>query len=42
MDELETFVKKSKYYSIKLDTIYNEYTQAYNYIMTYSGNGCKL
>nr|WP_280109768.1 hypothetical protein [Borreliella valaisiana] len=42
IDELETFVKKSKYYSIKLDTIYNEYTQAYNYIMTYSGSGCKL
>ncbi|WP_044055026.1 factor H-binding protein CspZ [Borreliella bissettiae] len=36
IDELKIFVEKAKYYSIKLDTIYNEYTGAYNDIMTYS------
>ncbi|WP_325064218.1 cell surface protein [Borreliella bavariensis] len=37
IDELKIFVEKAKYYSIKLDTIYDEYTGAYNDIMTYSG-----
>lgn len=37
IDELKIFVEKAKYYSIKLDTIYNEYAGAYNDIMTYSG-----
>ncbi len=36
IDELKIFVEKAKNYSIKLDTIYNEYTGAYNDIMTYS------
>ncbi|WP_418905877.1 factor H-binding protein CspZ [Borreliella carolinensis] len=36
IDELKIFVEKAKYYSIKLDTIYNECTGAYNDIMTYS------
>lgn len=36
IDELKIFVEKAKYYSIKLDTIYNEYTEAYNNIMTYA------
>lgn len=36
IDELKIFFEKAKYYSIKLDTIYNEYTGAYNDIMTYS------
>lgn len=36
IDELKIFVEKAKYYSIKLDAIYNEYTEAYNDIMTYS------
>ncbi|WP_325064265.1 cell surface protein [Borreliella bavariensis] len=37
IDELKIFIEKAKYYSIKLDTIYNEYAGAYNDIMTYSG-----
>ncbi|MBB6043437.1 cell surface protein (plasmid) [Borreliella yangtzensis] len=37
IDELKIFVEKTKYYSIKLNTIYNEYTEAYNNIMTYLG-----
>lgn len=36
IDELKIFVEKAKYYSIKLDAIYNECTGAYNDIMTYS------
>ncbi|WP_327786015.1 cell surface protein [Borreliella valaisiana] len=36
IDELKIFVEKAKYYSIKLNTIYNEYTEAYNNIMTYA------
>lgn len=36
IDELKIFVEKAKYYSKKLDAIYNEYTEAYNDIMTYS------
>lgn len=36
IDELKIFFEKAKYYSIKLDAIYNEYTEAYNDIMTYS------
>ncbi|ACL33744.1 factor H-binding protein CspZ [Borreliella burgdorferi] len=35
IDELKIFVEKAKYYSIKLDAIYSEYTGAYNDIMTY-------
>ncbi|WP_420025282.1 cell surface protein (plasmid) [Borreliella yangtzensis] len=37
IDELKVFVEKAKFYSIKLDTIYNEYTEVYNNIMTYLG-----
>lgn len=37
IDELKIFIEKAKHYSIKLDTIYNEYAGAYNDIMTYSG-----
>ncbi|WP_418905414.1 hypothetical protein QIA31_05545 (plasmid) [Borreliella turdi] len=29
------FAKKIKHYSIKLDTIYNEFTAVYNAIITY-------
>ncbi|ADQ31239.1 factor H-binding protein CspZ [Borreliella burgdorferi] len=36
INELKIFVEKAKYYSIKLDAIYNECTGAYNDIMTYS------
>ncbi|WP_325064450.1 cell surface protein [Borreliella bavariensis] len=36
INELKIFVEKAKYYSIKLNTIYNEYTEAYNNIMTYA------
>lgn len=36
IDELKIFFEKAKYYSIKLDAIYNECTGAYNDIMTYS------
>lgn len=36
INELKIFVEKAKYYSLKLNTIYNEYTEAYNNIMTYA------
>lgn len=36
IDELKIFVEKAKYYSLKLNAIYNEYTGAYNHIMTYA------